>query len=104
MNKNQNSFRVFVERKLHIKAADTGAMSEIEVQIGYPQVVDESGDADCPVAIIGLFDTLPPIRGIDSLSAVTLAIEFVDRLLVDLEKEGRLYWPDGEKYCSTSEL
>jgi hypothetical protein len=94
----KSRFPVLVERHLKMKSSVSATAIDIVVQIGHPRTVSPQGDADCPVAVNGLYDDLPDIRGVDSLDALRLAINFVERLLRDKKTEGRLYWPDGEEY------
>jgi hypothetical protein len=94
----KSKFSVLVERHLKMKSSDSGASRDVIVQIGHPHIVSSQGDADCPVAVKGLYEDLPDIRGIDSLDALRLAINFVERLLRDKTAEAKLYWPDGEEY------
>jgi len=81
-----------------MKASPSDAGKDIVIQIGHPHAVGSQGDADCPVAVKGLYDDLPDIRGIDALDALKLAIHFVERLLRDKAADAKFYWPDGEEY------
>jgi hypothetical protein len=94
----KSKFPVLVERRLKMKSPESDTAKDVVVQIGHPRTVGPQGDADCPVAVKGLYDDLPDIRGIDSLDALRLAINFVERLLRDKKTEVKLYWPDGEEY------
>lgn len=98
MSTTKAKFPVLVERHLRMKtsASDTG--KDVVIQIGHPRIVGSQGDADCSVAVKGVYDDLPDIRGIDALHALKLAIHFVERLLRDKAADARFYWPDGEEY------
>jgi len=94
----KSKFPVLVERHLKMKSSESDTAKDVVVQIGHPRTVSPQGDADCPVAVKGLYDDLPHIRGVDSLDALRLAINFVERLLRDRKPGVKLYWPDGEEY------
>src|SRR4051812_45723155 len=94
----KDRFPVLVQRHLKMKSSLSAAASDVVIQIGHPRIVNSEGDADCPVAVKGLYDDLPDIRGIDGLDALRLAINFVERLLRDQGANAKFYWPDGEEY------
>lgn len=98
-----SNFPVLVERRLKMKVSNSDVPKDVIIQIGHPRAVGPQGDADCPVAVRGLYDDLPPIRGIDSLDALRIAINFVERLLRDKKAQAKLYWPDGEEYVPPEE-
>ena len=93
-----SKFPVLVERRLRMKRVSSGKESEVVIRIGHPKVINSQGDADCPVAIEGLFTELPPMRGIDPMDSLRQAIRFVERLIRDKASEAKFYWPDGEEY------
>ncbi len=93
-----SKFPVLVERRLRMKRPSSGKKSDIVIRIGHPKVINSEGDADCPVAIDGLFDELPPMRGIDAMDSLRLAIRFAERLLQDRSDGAKFYWPNGEEY------
>lgn len=81
---------------LHDRAA--GKSGEIRIAIGQPYWIEQHVEAACPVAIDGCFGRLADIRGIDPISALSLALKFIDELLKGLPETQTLSWPDGEPY------
>lgn len=95
-------FDMIVERKLTLADDANGQTFEITVQIGRPYLLDTGIDGVCPVRIKGLFDEERAIFGIDEMSALKLAINFVDAYLSNLPATKKVYWPDGELYFDES--
>jgi hypothetical protein len=92
------NFESFIERKLVLHDSETGRKGEIQLAIGRPYWTEPGVEAACPVAIYGYFGRLADIRGIDPMSAVTLAIRFVETMLEGLPETQTVYWPSGETY------
>jgi hypothetical protein len=94
----ESDFERIIERKLILHDNETGRKGEILLAIGRPYWTEPGFEAACPVAIFGYFGRLVDIRGIDPMSAVKLAIEFLESMLRDLPKAQTLYWPSGDAY------
>lgn len=52
----------------------------VRVEVTRP-VRDPSGEWSCEVRLVGSGETWPPIRGEDSMQALTLALEFLRQVL-----------------------
>jgi hypothetical protein len=94
----ENDFTCIVERTLVLHDSETGQKGEIRLAIGQPYWTDPGMEAACPVAIYGYFGRLPDIRGIDPMSALSLAIKFLESLLEGLPETRKVLWPSGESY------
>jgi hypothetical protein len=78
-------FAVLVERKASFIPPDGSPPIEILAQVGYPYWTIPGVEAACPVALVGTVGRVPDIRGIDPMSALKIAIEFVYTYLDDHE-------------------
>ena len=68
----------------------------VTVRIGRPMALSPAEWA-CPVALEGLHDALPALRGADALQALTLAWQLVGRLLsAFVARGGRLTYGGGD--------
>ncbi|WP_348009377.1 hypothetical protein [Roseateles sp.] len=94
----QKEFQILVERKLVLQDRSTGQKGEIRLAIGQPYWSDPGMEGSCPVALYGYHGRLADIRGIDPLSALALAIPFLESLLEGLPENLTVYWPSGEAY------
>lgn len=94
----ENDFACFVERTLVLQDIETGQKGEIRLAIGQPYWTDPPLEAACPVALYGYFGRMPDIRGVDPMSALVLAIEFLESLLKGLPATQKVSWPSGEAY------
>jgi hypothetical protein len=94
----ENDFESFVERRLVLHDRATDQKGEIQLVIGRPYWTEQNLEAACPVAINGYYGRLADIRGIDPMSAVTLAISFLETMLEGLPETQTVYWPSGEAY------
>lgn len=94
----ENDFECIVERRLVLHDLKTGQKGEICLAIGRPFWTDPGQEAACPVAIYGYFGRLPDIHGIDPLSALSLAIKFLETMLEGLPATQKVHWPSGESY------
>lgn len=94
----EDEFPSVVERTLVLHDHETGQRSEIRLSIGHPYWTEPGVEAACPVAVYGYFGRLADIRGIDPMSALVLAIQFLESLLKGLPETRTVYWPGGEKY------
>lgn len=73
-----------------------GSHTDVVVGLGKPYQC-ETGEWACPVALEGLCDKLPDIRGEDALQAVSLALRLVLQLLHHFQENGGvLAGPSGE--------
>lgn len=93
-----NDFESFIERKLVLHDRATDRKGEIQLSVGRPYWTEPGVEAACPVAINGYFGRLADIRGIDPMSAVALAIRFLETMLEGLPETQTVYWPSGEPY------
>ena len=94
----ENEFPCIVERILVLQDQETGKKGEIRLAVGQPYWTDPGFEAACPVAVYGYIGRLADIRGIDPMSAVALAIKFLESLLDDLPTGKTITWPNGEAY------
>jgi hypothetical protein len=94
----EEAFTAIVERTLVVHDHETGQKGEIRLAIGQPYWIEPGFEAACPVAIHGYFGRLADIRGIDPMSALTLAIKFLESLLKGLPETRTVHWPSGEAY------
>ena len=94
----EKAFTAIVERTLVLHDHETGQRGEIRLAIGLPCWTEAGLEAACPVAIHGYLGRLADIRGIDPMSALTLAIQFLESLLEGLPETRTVHWPDGEAY------
>ena len=91
-------FPVLIVRHLKMQRSPGDAAVDIAVEIGHPYWTEPDIEAACPVAIRGAVGRVNDIRGIDPMSAVKQAINFVE-IYLDHPVEGeRFFWPDGEEY------
>jgi hypothetical protein len=70
-------FPVLVERRASFNPPDGSPPIDVLAQVGYPYWVIPDMEAACPVAIVGTLGRVPDIRGIDPMSALKIAIEFI---------------------------
>ncbi len=94
----ENDFAIIVERTLVLHDIKTSKRGEIRLAIGAPYWTEPGIEAACPVAIYGYFGRLADIRGIDPMSALALAIKFLETMLEGLPENQTVYWPSGETY------
>lgn len=94
----EEDFTVVVERTLVLHDHETGQRGEIRMAIGQPYWTEPGVEAACPVAVHGYFGRLADIRGVDPLSALTLAIKFLEALIEGLPETLAVHWPSGEAY------
>lgn len=94
----QENFPILVERKLVLHDRGTGQKGEIRLAIGQPYWSDPGMEGSCPIALYGYHGRLADIRGIDPLSALALAIPFLESLLKGLPESLSVHWPSGEAY------
>ena len=64
-----------------------GERQQVTVEIGRPYRAPE-GEWACPVAMRGLYNSLPDVRGEDSLQALCLAASLVRMLLTGFVEDG----------------
>ena len=74
-----------------------GERQEVTVEIGRPYRAAE-GEWACPVAIRGFYNSLPDVRGEDSLQALCLAASLVRMLLKGFVDDG------GKIFSSNSDI
>lgn len=93
-----DEFTSLVERELLLQDENSGKSTQIVVAIGTPYWTELNFEAACPVALHGYHGRLADIRGIDPLSALSLAIQFQESLLRGLPENLTVFWPSGERY------
>ena len=87
------------ERRLFItEKNELNKKSEIIIKIGAPYWIIDSIEAACPVAIEGLFENIEPIRGVNFIDSMRIAIQFIDDLLRGIWENKNIEWPSGESY------
>ena len=73
-----------------------GERNRVVVEIGLPYQA-ATGEWACPVAIRGLYDRLPDVRGEDSLQALCLAASLIRMLLSGfIEDGGKIFYGDSD--------
>ena len=86
---------VVAEREL-VGETSAGGRFPIRIRIGKPYPASDI-DWACPVTVEGMEWPFPDMHGVDSLQALTLALNFARHSLEDfLKKGGALFWPEGE--------
>lgn len=82
----------------------SGRKGNLTIEVGLPyQVCTE--DAACRVAIIGLYDHLADMHGVDILQALCLALRLARTLLQDFEaRGGQLYYSENETERVSADL
>jgi len=96
----EDSFPVFIERRLKLRRSEAEADVDVVVEIGKPYWTEPGIEAACPVAIRGCVGRVNDIRSIDPLSAMKQSIQFVEKYLEGPRKGEKLFWPDGEEYSA----
>ncbi|MFG5779815.1 hypothetical protein ACFIQF_22375 [Comamonas sp. J-3] len=87
------------ERRLFVSDKnDLNKKTAIVIKIGAPYWVLSNIEAACPVVIEGLFEDIEPIRGIDFIDSMKIAIQFIDDLLRGILENNNIEWPSGEPY------
>jgi hypothetical protein len=86
---------IIAERKILVIHETTGVRSDLTICIGRPYMAI-SGDAACPVEIKGASTKTRTIHGIDTLQALTLALQFVDVILKEPPVGTKYYWENEE--------
>lgn len=94
----EDAFESIVERTLVLHDSETGQKGDIRLVVGRPYWTEPGMEAACPVAIYGYFGRLADIRSIDPMSALALAIKFLESMLEGLPDTRKVYWPSGEAY------
>lgn len=97
-NPQSDQFPVLITRHLKMQRAPNEALVEIVVELGCPYWTEPEVEAACPVAIRGAVGRVNDICGIDPMSAMKQAIDFVESYLVHPAGDFKFFWPDGEEY------
>jgi hypothetical protein len=72
-----------------------GVTGAVQVRIGRP-VADPEGDWSCPIQVTGIGSDAPlSVAGVDSLQALTLALDMLRARLSAAGREKQLRWLDG---------
>ena len=74
-------FPVLIARRLKMQRSPGEALVEVVIEIGNPYWTEPDVEAACPVAIRGTVGRVNDIRGIDPMSAMKQAINFVETYL-----------------------
>jgi hypothetical protein len=91
-------FPVLIERRLKLQRALGEALVDVVFEIGHPYWTEPDVEAACPVAIRGTVGRVNDIRGIDLLSAMKQAINFVEAYLDHPTEGEKFFWPNGEEF------
>ena len=91
-------FPVLIARRLKVQRSPSAALEDVVVEIGHPYWTEADVEAACPVAIRGTVGRVNDIRGIDLMSAMKQAINFVETYLDHPVGDEKFFWPDGEEY------
>lgn len=94
---------LLAERKLWIENSEDGSKKEIILRVGYPYWIVENEQAACAIEIYGMSDALQnhklqDIQGVDFFQALELSLFFFNNFLINLPKNYKVYWMDGEPY------
>jgi hypothetical protein len=65
--------QVLAERRLRIERDGVAGLQDVALQIGFPQWSKGGDEAVCAIAIAGLEENLPPVRGRDFFDALVKA-------------------------------
>ena len=66
--------QVLAERQLWMERDGVEGRQEVALQIGIPQWGKGGDEAVCPIAVTGLDETMPPVRGRDFFAALVQAV------------------------------
>ena len=91
-------FPVLIARRLKLRRSPNDAPVEVVVEIGQPYWTEPELEAACPVAIRGTVGRVNDIRGIDPMSAMKQAINFVETYLNQPAGDEKFFWPSGEEF------
>jgi len=97
-NDPNETFPVFIERRLKVQQLPDQAISDAVIEIGHPYWKEPGIEAACPVAIRGCVGRVNDILGIDPMSAMKQAIAFVETYLDCPGGSMKFFWPSGEEY------
>lgn len=75
----------------------TNESKPIVIEIGGP-IEDANGDFKCPVAIIGFYDQIIDIHGVDEIDATKLAIAYSEKILRSKKQNWEIQWTDGSEF------
>lgn len=92
-------FPVLIARRLKMQRSPSDALVDLVVEIGHPYWTETDIEAACPVAIRGTVGRVNDIRGIDPMSAMKQAINFVETYLDHPAGDAKFFWPNGEGYA-----
>jgi hypothetical protein len=84
---------VIAERRLIAVNKTDGTRINVCIRVGKPYSL-VGQDAECPVEITGLFESVAPARGIDTFQALELALE-ISHVLKVKSDEYDFYYADG---------
>jgi len=91
-------FPVLITRHLKMQRSPSDALVDVVVEIGHPYWTEPDVEAACPVAIRGTVGRVNDIRGIDPMSAMKQAINFVETYLDGSAGDEKFFWPNGEEF------
>ena len=94
-----DQFPVLIARHLKFRRSPSDSLIDVVVEIGHPYWSELDVEAACPVAIRGTVGRVNDIRGIDPMSAMKQAINFVETYLDHPAAGEQFFWPNGENYA-----
>ena len=84
--------QVLAERRLWMERDGIAGQQEVVLQIGIPQWSKGGDDAVCPIAIAGLDENMPPVRGRDFFDVLVKAARTM-KLYCKAPPQGvRFFW------------
>jgi hypothetical protein len=90
--------QVLAERRLRMERDGVAGLREIALQIGIPQWSKGGDDAICAIAIAGLDENMPPVRGRDFFDVLVKAARTM-KLYCKTPPQGvRFFWFAGAPY------
>jgi len=100
-----NNEKIIVERELLYSLKEHHQLKKCAVQITAPYLLEQSktnfqfdeGTAGCMVKFFGVPENDIEVYGMDSLHALTLALD-IDSYLKGLSKKYNFFWKTGEPY------
>lgn len=91
-------FPVLIARRLKMQRSLGEPLVDVVLEIGHPYWTEPDVEAACPVAIRGTVGRVNDIRGIDLMSAMKQAINFVETYLDHPAGDQKFFWPNGEEF------
>ncbi len=97
-NTYNETFPVLIARRLKMLRSPGDEFVDVNIEIGQPYWIEQDVEAACPVAIRGTVGRVNDICGIDPMSAIKQAINFVEAYLDQPAGDEKFFWPNGDEY------